>query len=374
MRVAFLEYEFDFHNQIAGGADICVQNMYNLISENHTVEFFMIKDYLTNISALIEILDSFDIVIHNFLKGTFNHDDNILENILVSLKKAITLYIDHDRYPVYNVFYKQKKKAHVTHTCDYILTYNKFLYDNYFNSNRVLNIENYFNYRNISLIKTNKMLNNIYQARISNTKGALLYYNFLEKLNKYNNKYINILIGFSGTPAEIGFKKLPGNILHIWKDKNRIEQNSENTFLHVYPFEKNQNLLVQNLRVSEFAWNAYNLNKKHSENLYTNKGFEGAAIESILCGAIPILNGHQRDLVIENKKLEDYNCCLFLDDNNIDKLADDYIHCDKEKMQNNLSILAAILADKSKYINFFNNLINYCISNGKQSTGIFFLH
>lgn len=371
MKIAFLEYAFDFNKQVSGGSDICVKNMYKLISEQHEVSSFKIIDE-DNIDALIQKLDTFDLVIHNFLKGTFNHDDGILVRILTSLKHAVTLYIDHDRYPVYQTFYKQKMKAKVTHACDYILTYSRLMYEQYFEKNRILSINNYLNYRDIPWIDSKRCIDFLYQARISTTKGTIDFYNFLDLLNKKQIKTSNVLVGFGGSPAEIGFKQLPGNILHIWKDKNRVQYNSDNTFLHVHPFQKDFNILISTLRASKFAWNCYRINTKKPENLTMDKGLEGAALESILCGTIPILNGHQRTLMIEDKKLEDYYCCLFLDDGNHEKLAQDYMTClnNYDIYYNNLRYLASILSNTQKYRNNYNNIINYCIAAGKQQTAI----
>ena len=372
MKVAFLEYEFDFKKQVSGGSDVLVRNMYNIMSEFCEVNSFRLLDY-DNIIELIKELDTYDIVIHNFLKGTFNHNNDTLATILTSLKHAVTLYIDHDRYPVYQTFYKQKMKAKITHACDYILTYSSCMYEKYFNKDRILSIGNFFNYRssyNVSNIP--KTIDILYQARISSTKGTLDYYKFIETLNKGGSKLLNILIGFGGSPAEIEFKRLPGNTLHIWKDKNRVENNSDNTFLHVFPFQKDFNKIVANIASSKFAWNCYKMNTKKPENLLQDKGLEGAALESILYGAIPIFNGYQRDLIIEGKKLEDYNCCLFLDNNDYIKLAIDFVeyYNNYNKYHDNLKVLANIFSDKQKYVNTYKEMLEYRVTHKKQQTAI----
>lgn len=42
-------------------------------------------------------------------------------------------------------------------------------------------------------------------------------------------------------------------------------------------------------------------------------GIEGAALESIITGCVPILDIKSKDYVIDNCKLKDYKCCVFLD-------------------------------------------------------------
>lgn len=374
MIIGILEYSFDYEGNTSGGADICTRNMARILAQSHIIKKIIITEELKSgsMTDVINELNECDVVIHSFLYGTYKDEDlRICEALLAT--EAITVYIEHDRYPYKTTFYDRPLKPKVMHCCDYIWALNTSELGKYIDPSRILELGNFYNYRDMSHGFNCRGLRNIdllYQARVSPNKGVDLFYNFAEFVNKKDMFFTSRLVGFSGSPAEIGLKQKPGCILNIWKDTSRVQHNSDEAFLRVLPFEKDTAKVAQNLRQARYSWNCYYVNTKYPMNSEINPSFEGAAIEAILCGAVPILNGLQRKLVINGSTLEDLGCCLFLDGEDYEKLYADMQEYDAKWNENRVVLeqVALMLADIGNYEKFYDECLQYVVNGGKQKT------
>lgn len=374
MIIGILEYSFDYEGNTSGGADICTRNMAQILAKNHDVKKFIIAKELENGSMddLVHKLNECDIVIHSFLYGTYK-DEELLTCQALLKTEAITVYIEHDRYPYKTTFYDRPLKPKVMHCCDYIWALNTSELGKYIDPSRILELGNFYNYRDMSLgfnCRGLRQTDLLYQARVSPNKGVDLFYNFAEYAGKQNLFFKSLLVGFSGSPAEIGLKQKPGCILNIWKDTSKVQYNSDEAFLRVLPFEKNPDTVAKNLRQARYSWNCYYVNTKYPMNSEINPSLEGAAIEAILCGAVPILNGLQRKMVINGSTLEDLGCCLFLDGEDYEKLYKDMLEYDSKWNENRVVLeqVALMLADIDNYVDFYNECLQYVLNGGKQKT------
>lgn len=374
MIIGILEYSFDYEGSTSGGADICTRNMAQILAKDHEVRKFIITKALESgtMDDLVASLDECDVVIHSFLYGTYK-DEELLTCQALLKTKAITVYIEHDRYPYKTTFYDRPLKPKVMHCCDFIWALNTSELKKFIDSGRILELGNFYNYRDMSVNTSSRGIRTIdllYQARVSPNKGVDLFYNFVEYVTQRDEYFQARLVGFSGSPAEIGLKQKPGCILQIWKDKDRVQYNSDRSFLRVLPFEKDPIVVERNLRQARYSWNCYYINTKYPMNSDINPSFEGAAIEAILAGAVPILNGHQRKHKIGNQTLEELGCFLFLDGEDYEKLYKDMLEFDKDYSKHMVVLeqIALALADIDNYVDFYNECLEYVTAHGKQRT------
>jgi len=362
MKICCIEYNFDAFN---GGAATFTREtvkLFNKYSDTFDVDIVQ-YDPIEKKCEVLEVkhiddvdIESYDIVMHGCVNCVNRENDEILD-LLVSLKNPRTVFFEHDRYPVQRVFWHQKKKARTAMACDYIITCHPFMYKEFVeDKSRILEYNTWLNYRDVTDVTEVKPFNEreidvLYQARIAPKKGSDGYLEFAtttKELGLYENY---MMYGFTGMPAEISCKKHPSVFTRIHKDPNKLVYNTPKSFIELNKFVTTNEGVLDNFNNAKITWAAYKLGKQSKDvNVKMHKGWEGAQLEALAAGTILICNGLQRDLEICGKRLEEYGCFFFIDDNQMEPLIEEVKNANLEEMYQKLMEFRKILFNDKNFV------------------------
>ena len=375
MKICCLEYDYSTFNGGAATYNRETAKFFNKHKDVFEVDFVQYEPIEKENTALKTFnvndvdMEAYDFVIHGMVNCVKRPTDEILE-LLISLKQPRTIFLDHDRYPVHRTFWGQKKKARSAMACDFVITFNPFMYDLFdeFNEEtvgykRVYEYNTWLNYRDISDMPEPKPLADrtfdvMYQARIAPKKGSDTFLEFATKMKNiclpvhlWGEYEVFQIFGFTGMPAEIGCKTHPSVFTQIHKSPDKIIYNTPASFVKLNKFENDVSKVYENFSNAKVTWAAYKVSKQNREtNLKMHPGFEGGQLEALAAGTILICNGLQRKLELCGQTFEEWDCCFFIDDNDTDQLIEDIKAADLQEKYDNLLKFREIIFNDDNFI------------------------
>jgi hypothetical protein len=371
MKIAFLEYYHKYRNT---GDFNFVNAWFNLLGRRHKVDWVQLKDlddYSIELGAktVYQVdINSYDIVIMNDLYESRKMyiKDCAFQLFLDYIEKNVKtkkLYICHQRtFPKEQSQIDFYNMSLLVSKCDSVLTY----------------VPEYFRtHKDVHKITFDLFYKPVEQKCELSSKGRpidLKYFNnlvpwkntkeFLDfaEVNKEQLSYI-VMKGYYPETSLLD-KENFNNIIRndervIWGEyyDSGIRQKG---FIWLYPRIEDRTRVFLEYIDSKFSWQ-YTAPLDNSTMHEIPWGLEGAALESILYGCIPILPKKSENYDVLGKPLKSYDCCVFIDNEKDTEQIKEAISRYNVLFENCRKFSDKLLKDSNRYINSISKVLQEII-------------
>lgn len=321
MKIAFLEY---FWNIRAGGEINFILGWKTLLEKKHKIDFiqYSSKVISSDVKHISKVdINDYDVVIVNSVYSSeieLEKNNAVLDFLYYcsKLNKPL-LVINHTRYEQESLYrlYIVNKLMNLSTVCMSYFANNTFYAQDAFRPCYHLNLDYFYKPAELHTVLLDKNLKKYDLVWANNLVPAKHPEKFLDFVD--DNKSLfpkTAMLGYRDYTTD---KYISEDNLNtkIRNDKriNYLGRQNSIGYIDLYPFISDFGLMQKFYASSKFSvqlnasyYNDYKIIEKPW-------GLEGATLESLIAGCIPIVDSRSRDYIVKGKKLEDYNCCVFLD-------------------------------------------------------------